>query len=122
MHLNQCFFKVFEPNVSFSGTAGGPSGRDRGFADAANEKSLEFQRFSRVAIVIPLVPHLGGGSPVWWTIHQRCEKPGFSKDVQRSGLMLPFRGRTFPSALRKDRVLQRFQHVSRYVQTQVRIY
>ena len=79
MHLHQCFSKVFEPNVTFSGTAGGPSGRDRRFADASNEKGPDFQRFCRVAIAIPLVPHLGGGSPVWWTIHQRCEKPLFSQ-------------------------------------------
>ena len=80
MHSNLCFskyFKVFEAHVSVSGMAGSPSGRDRGFADAANEKTTVYQRFSRVAIVIPLVPHLGGGAPVRWAINPRYEKTMF---------------------------------------------
>ena len=41
MHLHQYFFKIFEAHVSFPGTASGPSGRDRGFADAALAKHLQ---------------------------------------------------------------------------------
>ena len=108
MHLNQCFFKAFEGNVSFSGTAGSPSGRERGSADAANGKDLEFQRFCGIAIVIPWFPTSGedplSGGPSTTDARTHC----FYNVSNVFDEMFPFLRHTFSPALRKDHVLQRF--------------